>query len=52
VEKWKAVNSKVAVNSYIELEKLVENVAKANGYDVEIPFVFKLKVLHLRQIIM
>lgn len=43
VEKWKTINIKTAVNSYAELERLVENTAKANGYDVETPFVFKIE---------
>ena len=43
VEKWKTVSSKATVNSYADLEKLVEKTAKQNGYDTEIPFAFKIE---------
>jgi acetolactate decarboxylase len=45
VEKWKPVIISIVINSYAELEKLVENTAKANGYDTEIPFAFKIELL-------
>lgn len=43
VEKWKLVISKVKINNYAELEKLIETTALANGYDTEIPFAFKIE---------
>ncbi len=43
IEKWKPVRSKVKINNYAELEKLVETTAIANGYDTEIPFAFKIE---------
>jgi acetolactate decarboxylase len=43
VEKWKPVISKVKINNYAELEKLIETTATINGYDTEIPFVFKIE---------
>ncbi len=45
VEKWKAVSSKTKISSYAELEKLIETTAIANGYDIEIPFAFKIEAL-------
>ncbi len=45
VEKWKAVSSKTKISSYAELEKLIETTAKANGYDIEIPFAFKVEAI-------
>jgi acetolactate decarboxylase len=43
VEKWKPVISKVKINNYAELEKLIETTAIVNGYDLEIPFAFKIE---------
>jgi acetolactate decarboxylase len=43
VEKWKSISIKVSLNNYAELEKLIENTAKANGYEIEIPFAFKIE---------
>lgn len=45
VEKWKAVSINTTINSYAELEKLVETTAKANGYDTEVPFAFKVEAV-------
>lgn len=43
VEKWKPVSNKVKISNYTELEKLIETTAKANGYNTEIPFAFKIE---------
>lgn len=45
VEKWKPVNIKATINTYTDLEKLIETTAIANGYDTEIPFAFKIEAL-------
>lgn len=42
VPKWKASTVEVTVNSYAELESLVEKTAAANGIDTDKPFAFKL----------
>lgn len=42
VEKWKAFSINASINSYAELETLVEITAKQNGYDGEKPFAFKI----------
>ncbi len=42
VEKWRAISINLTINSYTELEKLVETTAKDNGYDTELPFAFKI----------
>jgi acetolactate decarboxylase len=45
VEKWKAFSISTSINSYTELEKLVETTAKENGYDTELPFAFKINAV-------
>lgn len=45
VEKWKPVRINATVNNYTELEKLIETTAEANGYDIEIPFAFKVEAM-------
>lgn len=45
VEKWKSFSINTTINNYAELEKLVENTAKANGYDTEVPFAFKVEAV-------
>ena len=45
VEQWKSFKIKANVNSYAELEKLVEKTAKDNGYDMETPFTFKIDLI-------
>lgn len=45
VEKWNAVSLSAAINSYAELEKLVETTAKKNGYDTKMPFAFKINAV-------
>lgn len=45
VEKWRRVSIEAIVNSYTALEKLIETTAKANGYDTEVPFAFKMVTL-------
>lgn len=45
VEKWKAISITTTINSYTELEKLVETTAKKNGYDAELPFAFKINAV-------
>lgn len=42
VLKWKANTVEVTINSYAELESLVEKTAAANGFDTDKPFPFKL----------
>lgn len=48
VEKWKSVSVKASINSYAELEKLIETTAKSNGYDTEIPFAFKIEAVPVK----
>ncbi|MBC7867918.1 MAG: acetolactate decarboxylase, partial [Gloeobacteraceae cyanobacterium ES-bin-316] len=48
VQNWKAINLKIKISSYAELEKLVETTAIANGYDIEIPFAFKIETGSLK----
>lgn len=45
IEKWKIVRFNTAINSYAELEKLIETTAKENGYDTELPFAFKINAV-------
>ena len=45
VEKWKTVSLYLTINSYAELEKLVEITAKENGYDTALPFAFKVNAV-------
>lgn len=45
VEKWKSFSINTTIDNYAELEKLVENTAKANGYDTEVPFAFKVEAV-------
>jgi len=45
VEKWKAISINTTINSYAELEKMVQTTAKINGYDMEIPFAFKIEAV-------
>lgn len=45
VEIWKPVSISTTINSYAELETLVETTAKENGYDVESAFAFKIEAL-------
>jgi acetolactate decarboxylase len=45
VEKWKAFSNNTTINSYAELEKLVETTAISNGYDMEVPFAFKVEAV-------
>ena len=48
VEKWKPVISKVKINNYAELEKLIEATALDKGYDTEIPFAFKIQTTPIK----
>lgn len=43
VAQWKAVTLKTTIKNYVALEKLVEATAKTSGYDIEIPFAFKIE---------
>ncbi len=43
VENWKMVEAQANINSYAELEALVASMAKTNGYDTTVPFVFKIE---------
>ena len=45
VERWRPVNIKATINTYTDLEKLIETTAIANGYDTAIPFAFKIEAL-------
>lgn len=45
VEEWKAVSINTTINNYAELEKLVETTAKANEYDTDVPFAFKVEAV-------
>lgn len=45
VEKWKIVSLSTTINSYAELEKLIETTVKENGYDTELPFAFKVNAV-------
>lgn len=42
VSKWKATTVEVVINSYAELESLVEKIAASNGFDTDQPFPFKI----------
>lgn len=43
IKKWKAIELNVNVKTYSELETLIENTARDNNYDIEIPFAFKIE---------
>ncbi len=43
VEKWKEISIQSTIKNYVELEDLVKQTAKKNGYDIEKPFSFKIK---------
>lgn len=43
VQRWKQITINTMVNSYAELEKLIETIARSNEYDTEIPFAFKIE---------
>ncbi len=45
VEKWKTFSINTRISNYEELEKFVVTTAKTNGYDMEVPFAFKLEVV-------
>jgi len=45
VNKWRTVSIKASVNGYHELEELISKTAVANGYDISVPFAFKIEVL-------
>ncbi len=44
VNKWKQVSISANVNTYADLEKLVEKTARENQYDTGIPFAFKIDI--------
>ncbi len=44
VNKWKQVSMSANVNTYADLEKLVEKTAGDNLYDTSIPFAFKIDI--------
>jgi acetolactate decarboxylase len=44
VKKWKVVKTQAQVNDYEQLEELVSNIAKGQGYDLNTPFVFRIEV--------
>lgn len=43
VENWEAFVVNTSVSNYAELETLVSQTAKQNGYDISIPFAFKIE---------
>lgn len=40
---WKTITINATINSYNELEKLVQSTAKENDYDTEVPFTFRIE---------
>lgn len=42
VSKWKTITFKFDINNLVDLEKKVAEIAKNNGYDLSIPFPFRL----------
>ena len=44
VKNWRPVRIRTSVNSFAELEKLVEKTARENSYNTAIPFAFKIEV--------
>lgn len=44
VKNWRPVRISTSVNSFAELEKLVEKTARENSYNTAIPFAFKIEV--------
>ncbi len=44
VSKWRPVRISTVVNNYAELEKFIETTAKANLYNTDKPFAFKIDV--------
>lgn len=45
VSKWRPVRINTVVNNYAELEKFIETTAKANLYNTDKPFAFKIDVI-------
>ncbi len=43
VEKWKEISLNANINNYSALEDLVKQTAQKAGYDIEKPFVFRIK---------
>jgi len=43
VKKWKEISIQSTIKNYVELEDLVKQTAKKNGYDIEKTFSFKIK---------
>ncbi len=43
VTHWKTITFNATINSYNELEKLIQTTAKENTYDTEVPFTFKIE---------